>query len=254
MNCKDLDAVMSDLARDQMMDARLRETALAHAASCAICATRLEDARALTAGLRVAASAARAEAPARVEASLVAAFRAHHLESRRPAVGAIPASSRRWLYIAAGVAAAALIVTMISLTASRNQVLPPPIQQEAKQSPPAHPEGPSATPRLEQSIVSSSTPKHKRRLSVPKRAEKPNPGADDSDASSRAEIATDFFPLVNRESLRELDSGQLVRVELPRSALMSFGLPINMERANDRIKADVVVGQDGLARAIRFVR
>ena len=45
-----------------------------------------------------------------------------------------------------------------------------------------------------------------------------------------------------------------MRVELPRSALMSFGLPMNMERAGERIKADVVVGEDGLARAIRFVR
>ena len=33
-----------------------------------------------------------------------------------------------------------------------------------------------------------------------------------------------------------------------------FGLPMNMDRANERIKADVVVGNDGLARAIRFVR
>jgi hypothetical protein len=29
---------------------------------------------------------------------------------------------------------------------------------------------------------------------------------------------------------------------------------MDMERATERIKADVVVGNDGLARAIRFVR
>jgi hypothetical protein len=51
-----------------------------------------------------------------------------------------------------------------------------------------------------------------------------------------------------------MESGQMIRVELPRSALASFGLPMNMERADERIKADVVVGNDGLARAIRFVR
>ena len=50
------------------------------------------------------------------------------------------------------------------------------------------------------------------------------------------------------------DPPRVVRVELPRSALESFGLPMNMERAGERIKADVVVGHDGLARAIRFVR
>jgi hypothetical protein len=51
-----------------------------------------------------------------------------------------------------------------------------------------------------------------------------------------------------------MESGQIVRVELPRSALISFGLPMDMERADERIKADVVLGNDGLARAIRFVK
>ena len=69
-----------------------------------------------------------------------------------------------------------------------------------------------------------------------------------------AEIATYFIPLMNRELFTQIDGGQVMRVELPRSALMSFGLPMDMERASERIKADVVVGNDGLARAIRFVR
>jgi hypothetical protein len=72
--------------------------------------------------------------------------------------------------------------------------------------------------------------------------------------SSEAEIATEFIPLMNREILAQMDGGQVMRVELPRSALISFGLPMDMERAAERIKADVVVGNDGLARAIRFVR
>ena len=41
---------------------------------------------------------------------------------------------------------------------------------------------------------------------------------------------------------------------MPRSALVSFGLPMNIERANERIKADVLIGNDGVAHAIRFVR
>jgi len=77
---------------------------------------------------------------------------------------------------------------------------------------------------------------------------------DETDNNATTEIATDFIPLTNRESLAQMDGGQVMRVELPRSALMSFGLPMDMERASERIKADVVVGNDGLARAIRFVR
>jgi hypothetical protein len=68
------------------------------------------------------------------------------------------------------------------------------------------------------------------------------------------EIATDFIPLgyMNVASLQE--GGQIVRVELPRSALVNFGLPVNMDRYNEKVKADVLLGVDGLAHAIRFVQ
>lgn len=68
-----------------------------------------------------------------------------------------------------------------------------------------------------------------------------------------AEITTDFFPLPHASALTSSDGGQMVRVELPRSALASFGLLVNNERQG-RVKADVLLGDDGLARAIRFVR
>jgi hypothetical protein len=50
------------------------------------------------------------------------------------------------------------------------------------------------------------------------------------------------------------DGGQIVRVELPRSALANFGLPVNMDRYNEKVKADVLLGVDGMAHAIRFVQ
>jgi hypothetical protein len=67
------------------------------------------------------------------------------------------------------------------------------------------------------------------------------------------ELATDFVLVGYGNALDLQDGGQLVRVELPRSAMATFGLPMNMDRADERIKADVLVGTDGLARAIRFV-
>ena len=66
-------------------------------------------------------------------------------------------------------------------------------------------------------------------------------------------ITADRTALTEGSALDLQDGGQLVRVELPRSALARFGLPMNMDRADERIKADVLVGADGLARAIRFV-
>ena len=69
-----------------------------------------------------------------------------------------------------------------------------------------------------------------------------------------AEVVTQFFPLREGEDLTALESLQLVRVELPGSALGEVGLPVDPETANEPVKADVVLGQDGLARAGRFVR
>lgn len=84
------------------------------------------------------------------------------------------------------------------------------------------------------------------------RAPKARPAS--REAGRAEEIATDFIPLMNGGQFAPEDGGQLVRVELPRTALASFGLPVNPERAGERVKADVLMGEDGMARAIRFVR
>jgi hypothetical protein len=62
------------------------------------------------------------------------------------------------------------------------------------------------------------------------------------------------MPLAYAGPINLQDGGQLVRVELPRSAMLSMGLPVNMDRYSERVKADVLLGADGLARAIRFVQ
>jgi hypothetical protein len=63
------------------------------------------------------------------------------------------------------------------------------------------------------------------------------------------EIATEFFPLMY--SNVPITGGHAVRLELPQAALTSFGLVA--DDASDKVLADVLVGQDGLARAVRFV-
>ncbi|HVF41535.1 MAG TPA: hypothetical protein VM936_00895 [Pyrinomonadaceae bacterium] len=72
-----------------------------------------------------------------------------------------------------------------------------------------------------------------------------------SEAADSGEITTEFIPLAG---FAQSEGVHLVRVELPRSALSSFGIPVNAERADGRVKADVLLGEDGTARAIRFVR
>jgi hypothetical protein len=75
-----------------------------------------------------------------------------------------------------------------------------------------------------------------------------------AEAGRPQEVATEFIPLGQAPPYTQAEEGHLVRVELPRSALASFGLPVNAEAPNGRVKADVLLGQDGVARAIRFVR
>jgi len=70
---------------------------------------------------------------------------------------------------------------------------------------------------------------------------------------SETEVVTIFFILKEGEDLTAMENLSLVRIELPGSAFSEVGIPIVLDSANARIDADVVLGQDGLARAIRFV-
>jgi hypothetical protein len=50
--------------------------------------------------------------------------------------------------------------------------------------------------------------------------------------------------------------GQIVRVEVPAATLRAFGVTspaVREQRENMRVLADVLIGEDGVARAIRFV-
>jgi hypothetical protein len=68
-----------------------------------------------------------------------------------------------------------------------------------------------------------------------------------------SDAATDFYPLTF--SNVPVTGGQLVRLEVSRAALASFGLPADsLGSRPGTVLADVLVGEDGLARAVRFVR
>jgi hypothetical protein len=73
-------------------------------------------------------------------------------------------------------------------------------------------------------------------------------------AKENNEDTTDFYPLRYGDDNEPMESGDVIRVLMPRSALITLGLPVNVERADEPVIADLLVGEDGLARAIRFVR
>jgi hypothetical protein len=67
------------------------------------------------------------------------------------------------------------------------------------------------------------------------------------------QIAADaFIDLPYSDENLSGEGAVVLQVELPRSAVALAGIPVSDDPAEGRVKAEVLVGADGLARAIRF--
>ncbi|MBI1766531.1 MAG: hypothetical protein HYR56_34420 [Acidobacteria bacterium] len=256
MNCQDFAKTVLALAREQALDAAARAQSLAHAEVCAQCAARLAEERTLWAALHlVVAEVAREEAPARVEAALLTAFRAQAARGETPVSRMSPLHRRggRWRLVAAWAAVIlfAVLTGVVWLKSASDK------QKQTAQQPP----GTTASPHLPKE---APAPPHSGQVDAPKLANvpagalrpKPRHGMRRASGnnSEEAEVVTQFFPLREGEDLAALESMGMLRVALPGSALGEVGLPVAPDSANTSVKADVVLGEDGLARAIRFVR
>jgi hypothetical protein len=67
-----------------------------------------------------------------------------------------------------------------------------------------------------------------------------------------------FIPLPNSAGLPAGDAADgddvnLVRVEVPRSAMIALGFDVSADRAEELVEADVMLGSNGIARAVRFL-
>jgi len=66
------------------------------------------------------------------------------------------------------------------------------------------------------------------------------------------EADASFYPLPEAEALPAVENAVVIRVQLPVSSLQLMGVPIGNERAGASVDADLLLGQDGLARAVRL--
>jgi len=260
MNCQKFENVVSELARSQIIEADVREGALAHTAECLTCKQRLDHEELLTRGLRALAMEVQSvQAPGDIELRLRAAFLA------RPNLQTVVSTpGRRWYWL---VAAAAVLLVVSSVLAIRwhgatpltpnNEVASGEGGGEKKDAvAPLSPATREEANREEKDKVAdkkllANRPRKSRPHNRVRPAEAP---LGNSEVAVNREVTTEFMPLgyLNPASLQ--DGGQIVRIELPRSKLASFGLPVNMDRYNEKVKADVLLGVDGLAHAIRFVQ
>jgi len=260
MNCQKFESVAGEFARGQMMEAELRSEAIAHTSECSTCASLMRDEEMLTGGLRsLAANMSSLEASSSGEARLLNAFR------QRQVVVPLPVSrsnGRYWL-----TAVAALLLIVFSLVAFRwrgtSNETPPqqatggqPVKGDETEAVAKNPE-PERKKEMVAGQSNKRTPRRKLSNSLAfnakaKESRNRNNSVDSNHASS--EVATDFLPLGYMNATTFQDGGQIVRVELPRARLASFGIPVNMDRYNERVKADILLSVDGTARAIRFVQ
>jgi hypothetical protein len=254
MNCREFEDIVNDLARAKMIDAASRAAGTAHAEICGRCASRLADECALSAGLNaLAVSDDGKAAPASVEAALLEAFRA---QASNPPARRLPLRSRSWPRWALAAAAILIAFGYIVYRAIQNE------PQKDDKALIKKTTTPQPSVEREEQVLNDAVESEPRRGSRgprPRRGSRPRlikPFIIDgmTTYAKDSEYTTDFFPLSYGGDQQPMESGEVIRVQIPRSALIAFGLPVNVERADVPVKADLLVGEDGLARAIRFVR
>jgi len=277
MNCREFEGRLPDLAGAPSRKESFCAEALRHANVCPRCAIRLADERALAAGLRGLASGARLEtAPVYIEEALLTKFcelgrerdelpiPLPEIRSPQPAWWKAPG------YV--GLAASALLLlgwALLQFTweagVDKAQALPAHKPATSSEKKPAAllkvmPE-PSSKPVRKPNRPVTTRPPH---ATTPiaevqvQYAARPSGRSEhrlrEAKSASSDPIETEFLPFMAAGPQFPSEQRQFVRVKLPRSALQVFGLPMNMERAREPVQADGLLGEDGRALAVRFVR
>lgn len=285
MNCQDFNNVINELADYKPMPATLRDESVSHAALCPDCAANLAAARNVRRQLLQAARAESETAPARVKAQLLAAFAQSALvespkskvqSQRQDTVADIGhwtsdiGRRRRWFAAATAIAAVVLLVVIFPLirraltpvSQPNNDLIAVSKNTPASSSAPA-PSSLSSSggnrSGADKSIVEGVTSKEPP-AAAPKLATNKLRSAKRRDATSAhsayksvARNNGEYLPLTYLTKGTAMESGTVVRVELSRTALASLGFTSSVDNSTESVKAEVILGDDGVARAIRLV-
>lgn len=194
-----------------------RAAALEHASSCSRCATLQESWQEARAELQMLRAATRdAQAPQRVEMRLRQEFRNRHrtVKTRSAAI-----------FAAWALATAALLLGAASWWNWR-------LAQGQHPNISAGNKAGATTPGVAASGEGNV--------------------ADSEDEPTLIADNAGDFTLLPGSLPQETDDSAIVRVRMQRGALGALGLPVNEERVSDWIQVDLLVGQDGQPKAVRF--
>ena len=213
MSCAEFEEILHDMDRPGTTGLAMRERALVHAESCGRCGLRMIESEGLDFALHT--ISVREEGTQASPSVETQLLRQFRRQHAAPRL-----RMARWQLAVAGVAAMALL----ALGLMRVRIELSPKQPLAKTD-----ESTNATGAY--SIVND-----------PQLAE-----------LTDAEEGTAFVSLPYADNPALLEGGAVLRVNLPRSTLISMGLPVASSGASDPIPAEVVVSEDGTPQAIRLI-
>jgi|GEM_PF-3587156 len=262
MNCNPFEEKISAIARGQLIDAESKQDVLAHTEDCVQCGERLRSEKVLSSQLKsFAVAVSDISASPKIETALRQAFQTKSKQEK--VVQFVPHRKNQRGVWAVGGAIAASFLTMSVLVAQSFVATPvtapktlaavilgadeierviESINRQLQENNTKEP------PETFHAVDRGSLRQRTKPANVKKRiAVKRN------EEIKYTEITSEFISLQENGLNSMPENGQVVRVKLQRSALLAYGLPIDMERANENVTADVVLSEEGVACAIRFV-
>jgi hypothetical protein len=237
-HCSDIQEMILSVARGEMLAPGVREQIELHAGSCAGCGQILDSERTLTEALQSLAAKSSEVPDPRVEIALRSEFRQH------AATKLVRTRGRRVL-AGIGIAAAVAAFSILVWTKKTPEVHPPQPVAKASINPvrevPLRPAVPiAAAPAESLHPATRHVSRSARNHSKPR-------------SEAAPEAATSFFRIPYSDPVLPTEQLEVLRVQVPRAAMIRFGLPVDPSRLDSHVSADLVVGQDGVPRAIRFL-
>ena len=204
ISCNAARLILVQIGRNNLLDSKLRASALEHTRECRECGIRLTNERMLSAGLGMLADEhSDLVPPPALQAALMAKYQQQF--ARRQKVRTL------WRAVAAAAACLALVTL-----------------------------GPLVTRGKLQSIASETRT--------------PELIALDADSTSADATTTDpFIAIPYAEPLAPYERAELQRVKLTRGTLLAMGLPTDVPDADEPMNAELMVGEDGIPRAVRIL-
>jgi hypothetical protein len=216
MICEELEWALMELARRGPISAEDRAACVAHLDVCEVCGIVFEGQVRLSAAAgALAAEAGQFTAPATVEQALIIELRSAGRFQRR-----------RFVYGAMGGAIAASLALALWMTWR------PAPKVAVKQKPSVPTVSEPIVAAVPVRVITTRRPRTVHALAV----------------QEQPFIAIPYTP-----PIEPYERTEVMRMDLPVTALIAAGLPMNMADPGEIVQTDVLVGQDGRARAVRLI-